>query len=182
MPAIRRVLYRYIKYIQLPRKEISKVPPFFPNFLDVLSTECLYTAAILKAWDPCHYKRCRWYLDCPVKNAPLFNVALRNSLQPALSKIAASPPAYQSPGTAPKRGSAKHKAAQKKSKGKGNKRKVEDTIELEDDDIPANTTLNQTQATIVVDAALPAPKRPHLLKDPERKEEQFTPTLKKVMS
>jgi len=81
-PAVRRVLYRYFKYILLPRMAISKVPAFFPNYLDTTSEECMYTAGMMKAWDSCHYEKCGWYMDCPVKKPPAFDIALRDSIQP----------------------------------------------------------------------------------------------------
>ena len=57
--AVRRVLYMYSRYVLLPKKAISKVPPFFPNYLDIDCPDSMFTPAILKAWDPIHYQQCR---------------------------------------------------------------------------------------------------------------------------
>ena len=57
--AVRRVLYRYFRYVLLPRKAISKVPVFFPNYLDIDSTDSMFTPAIIKAWDPIHFSALR---------------------------------------------------------------------------------------------------------------------------
>jgi hypothetical protein len=53
--SVRRVLYRYFWYILLHRKAISKVPVFFPNYLDIESPDSMFTPAIVKAWDPIHF-------------------------------------------------------------------------------------------------------------------------------
>ena len=106
--AVRRVLYRYFRYVLLPRKAISKVPAFFPNYLDIESPDSMFTPAIIKAWDPIHFQQCGWYLDCPVKKPPPFDIALRDSIQPLLPSSAASIPARQSP-TPPKGGSSEAK-------------------------------------------------------------------------
>jgi hypothetical protein len=95
--AVRRVLYRYFRYVLLPRKAISKVPPFFPNYLDTDSPDSMFTPAILKAWNPIHYQQCGWYLDCPLKKPPAFDIALRDSIQPLLPSPVASLPVSQSP-------------------------------------------------------------------------------------
>ena len=85
--AVRRTLYRYFKCIIFPRKDTSKVPAFFANYLDITNIECMYINAILKAWDPVHHKRCGWYIDCPPKKTLAFDVAMRDKLQPNLSKV-----------------------------------------------------------------------------------------------
>ena len=112
---IRRVLYMYFRYVLLPMKAISKVPVFSPNYLDIESPDSMFTPAIIKAWDPIHFQQCRWYLDCPVKKPPPFDLTLRNSIQPLLPKIpspVASDPASESP-TLPKGGSSRSKTATK---------------------------------------------------------------------
>ena len=95
--AVRRVLYRYFRYVLLPKKAISKVPPFFPNYLDILSPDSMFTPAIIKTWDSIHFQQCGWYLDCPLKRPPPFDIALRDSIQPLLPSPAASVPQSRSP-------------------------------------------------------------------------------------
>ena len=95
--AVRRVLYRYFRYVLLPRKAISKVPPFFPNYLDMESPDSMFTPAIVKTWDSIHFQHCGWYLDCPFKRPPPFDIALRDSIQPLISSPATSVPLSQSP-------------------------------------------------------------------------------------
>ena len=135
--AVRRVLYRYFRYVLLPRKAISKVPVFFPNYLDIDSTDSMFTPAIIKAWDPIHFQQCGWYLDCPVKKPPPFDIALRDSIQPLLPSSSVSIPDPESP-TPAKGGSSRSKTASKGSRPRGSKRKA---VELEeepmDEDIPA---------------------------------------------
>lgn len=95
--AVRRVLYRYFKYVLLPRKAISKVPPFFPNYLDIGSPDSMFTPAILKSWDPIHFQQCGWYLDCPLKKPPQFDITLRDSIQPLLPSPTSTVPLSNSP-------------------------------------------------------------------------------------
>ena len=90
--AVRQYLYRYFRYILLPRKAISKVPAFFPNYLDVESPDFMFTPAIIKTWDRIHFQHCGWYLDCPFKKPPPFDLVLRDSIQPLLPSPAASFP------------------------------------------------------------------------------------------
>ena len=87
-PAMQRVLYRYFKYVLFPAKAISKSPTFFANYLDKESEECMFTEEIMKSWDPIHWERCGWYLDCPLKRPPTFDIALRDSIEPALKGTA----------------------------------------------------------------------------------------------
>ena len=135
--AVRRVLYRYFRYVLLPRKAISKVPPFFPNYLDTDSTDSMFTPAIIKSWDPIHFQQCRWYLDCPLKKPPPFDIALRDSIQPLLPSPASSIPASESP-TPPLGGSSRSKTATKGSRLQGSKRKAVELVEEPmDEDIPA---------------------------------------------
>jgi hypothetical protein len=133
--AVRRVLYKYFRYVLLPRKAISKVPVFFPNYLDIESPDSMFTPAIIKAWNPIHYQQCGWYLDCPLKKPPLFDIALRDSIQPLLQSSSVSIPALESP-TAPKGGSSRSKTGSKGSRGL--KRKAIDLVEEPmDEDVPA---------------------------------------------
>jgi hypothetical protein len=137
LQAVRRVLYRYFKYILLPRKAISKVPAFFPNYLDVDSPDSMFTPAIIKSWDPIHFQQCGWYLDCPVKKPPAFDIALRDSIQPLLPSPATSVPGSQSP-THPQGGSSRSKTVTKGSRLRGSKRKATELgEEAMDEDILA---------------------------------------------
>ena len=77
---VRRVLYRYFRYVLLPRKAIFKVPAFFPNDLDIQSLDSMFTHAIIKTWNPIHFQQCRWYLDCPFRRPPPFDIALMDSI------------------------------------------------------------------------------------------------------
>ena len=97
LQAVRRVLYRYFRYVLLPKKAISKVPAFFPNYLDIESPDSMFTPAIIKTWDPIHFQQCGWYLDCPLKKPPPFDLALRDSIQPLLPSPAASIPGVNLP-------------------------------------------------------------------------------------
>ena len=44
----------------------------------------MFTESIIKNWDPVHFPTCGWYLDCPLKRPPSFEISLRESLEPAL--------------------------------------------------------------------------------------------------
>jgi hypothetical protein len=55
LQAVRMVLYMYFRYVLLPRKAISKVPTFFPNYLDIQSLDSMFTLPIIKAWDPIYF-------------------------------------------------------------------------------------------------------------------------------
>jgi hypothetical protein len=73
-------------------KALARTPAFFATFLDKDSEDCMFTEAILKAWDPVHLPTCGWYLDCPLKRPPSSEVSLHESLEPALKdKIASTP-------------------------------------------------------------------------------------------
>ena len=134
--AVRRVLYRYFRYVLLPRRAISKVPIFSPNYLDIESTDSMFTPAIIKTWDPIHFQQCGWYLDCPIKKPPLFDIALRDSIQPLLSSSSFSIPALESP-TPPKGGPSRSKTASKGSRPRESKRKAVDLVEPMAKDNPA---------------------------------------------
>jgi hypothetical protein len=69
--AMRRVLFRYFKFVLFPKKALSRTPTFFVAYLDKDSEDCIFTEAILKAWDPVHLPTCGWYLDCPLKRPHL---------------------------------------------------------------------------------------------------------------
>jgi len=34
----------------------------------------MFTPAIIKTWNPRHFQQCGWYLDCPVKKTPPFDI------------------------------------------------------------------------------------------------------------
>jgi hypothetical protein len=90
--AMRRVLFRYFKFVLFPFKALARTPAFFAAYLDKDSEDCMFTDAILKAWDPVHLPTCGWYLDCPLKRPPSSEVSLRESLEPTLKgKIASTP-------------------------------------------------------------------------------------------
>ena len=82
--AINRTLYRYFMYILFPRKAISKTPSSFSNYLEKTSDMFMYTDDIMKTWGREHWEHCGWYLDCPVKKPPSFDIEQRNNIQPDL--------------------------------------------------------------------------------------------------
>jgi hypothetical protein len=86
-PALKRVVYRYFKFVLFPAHAISKSPTFFTDYKDTESKSSMYTQGILKSWSPVHLETCTWYLDCPLKK-PLSNeIALRDFLEPSLKSI-----------------------------------------------------------------------------------------------
>jgi len=181
--AVRRVLYRYFRYVLLPRKSISKVPPFFPNYLDIESVDSMFSPAIIKSWDPIHFQQCGWYLDCPLKKPPLFDIALRESIQPLLPSPAASVPGIDSP-IPPKGGSSKSKTT-----SKGSKRKVAQLVEEPMDDdirvtgIDIGDPHTQHPDPISSNPSLPPfPKRLHLAAAGEANPITFLPPAVKAMS
>ena len=168
-------------------KAISKVPHFFPNYLDIQSLDSMFTPAILKTWDLIHFHQCGWYLDCPLKKPPPFDIALRDSIQPLLPSPAASVPASQSP-TPPKGGSSRSKTATKASRPRGSKRKVVELVEE-----PMDEDIRATSSDISVpDVELaeplsshppraPPPKRIHLGAPSQAKTIRFVPPAVKAM-
>jgi hypothetical protein len=186
--AVRRVLYRYFRYVLLPRKAISKVPPFFPNYLDIESADSMFTPAIIKSWDPIHFQQCGWYLDCPLKKPPPFDIALRESIQPLLPSPAGSIPGTESP-IPPKGGSSKNKTASKGSRPQGSKRKAADLVEdTMDDDIrvtgidigdPDTEHLDPISSNPPL---APVPKRLQLAASGQSKPISFVPPAVKAMS
>ena len=186
--AVRRVLYRYFKYVLLPRKAISKVPAFFPNYLDIESPDSMFTPAIIKAWDPVHFQQCGWYLDCPLKKPPPFDIALRDSIQPILPSPAASIPLLESP-TPPMGGSSRSKTATKESRPKGSKRKAAELVdEPMDEDIRATGSDIGIPPSQLADPIsshpprAPALKRIHLETPGQAKPITFVPPAVKAMS
>ena len=93
---------RYFKYVLFPAKAISKVPAFFTNYHEKDSEDCMYTAAIMKAWKPVHWPNCGWYLDCPLKSPPASEIVLRDSLQLALKAMVFAPAKVLTEGPAKK--------------------------------------------------------------------------------
>ena len=166
-------------------KAISKLPAFFPNYLDIESPDSIFTPAILKTWDPIHFQQCGWYLDCPVKKPPPFDIALRDSIQPMIPSLVALVLGNDS-STPSKGGSSKTKTVSKASNSQGSKRKVDDLVEDPmDEDILATCT------DIVPTAELPdqihsEPPRAHkrlCLGDPDHATPiTFVPPAVKAMS
>ena len=164
--AVRRVLYRFFRYVLLPRNAISKVPIFPPNYLDIESPNSMFTPAIIRTWDPIHFQQCGWYLDCPVKKPPPFDIALRDSIQPILSSPTASVLVSQSR-TPPKGGSSRSKTANTGSKPRGSKRKAEEVVEE-----PMEEDIQVTSCDI---GDLPAD-----LEDPQSSHPPRKPALKRI--
>ena len=166
-------------------KAISKVPPIFLNYLDIESPDSMFTPTILKTWDPIHFHQCGWYLDCPLKKPPPFDIALRDYIQPLLPSPAASVPISSSP-PSPKGGSSKSKHVTKGSRLRGSKRKA--------DEDPMDKDIVATGSDIGVatgDLADPissnppwphGPKRIHLEAGGQSKPITFVPPAVKAMS
>jgi hypothetical protein len=189
LQAVRRVLYMYFRYVLLPRKAISKVPAFFPNYLDIESPDSMFTPTIIKAWDSIHFQTCGWYLDCPIKKAPAFDIALRDSIQPLFPSPSASVPESASP-TPPLGGSSKSKIVNKESRLQGSKRKAPELLdEPMDEDIPATGNDIGDHHADLPDPInshplrAPAPKRLHLgVKPSQANPITFIPPAVKAMS
>ena len=185
---VRRVLYRYFRYVLLPRKAISKVPPFSLNYLDITIPDSMFTPAIIKTWDPTHFHQCGWYLDCPLKKPPPFDIALRDSIQPLLPSPAASVPASQSP-TPPTGGSSRNKTVAKGNRARGSKRKAAELVEdpMDEDIRPTGSEIGVTPADLAEPIGshppqAPAPKRIHLGADGQAHSIAFVPPPVKAMS
>jgi hypothetical protein len=86
-PALKRVVYRYFKFVLFPTHAISKSPAFFTDYKDTESENSMYTQGILKSWSLVHLETCAWYLDCPLKKPPSNEIALHDSLEPSLKSI-----------------------------------------------------------------------------------------------
>ena len=183
--AVRRVIYRYFRYVLLPRKAISKVPVFFPNYLDTECPDSMFTPAIIKTWDSSHYQQCGWYLDCPLKKPPPFDIALRDSIQPLLPSPAASFPPSQSPTPHPG-GSSRSKTETKGSMPRGSKRKAAELLEEPIDvDIPGtDCNIGDPPADPISShpPRAPAPKRIHLAAHGQSNPITFVPPAVKTMS
>ena len=186
--AVRRILYRYFRYVLLPRKAISKVPVFFPNYLDIESPDSMFTPAIIKTWDPIHFHQCGWYLDCPVKKPPPFDIALRESIQPLLPSNADSVPASESP-TPNKGGSSRSKTASKGNRPQGSKRKAADLVEeaMDNGILATGSDIGVLHAELGDPVSshppqAPAPKRIHLESLGQAKPMTFVPPAVRAMS
>ena len=59
--AMKRVLFRYFKFVLFPKKALSRIPAFFAAYLDKDTEDCMFTEAILKAWDSVYLPTSRWY-------------------------------------------------------------------------------------------------------------------------
>jgi hypothetical protein len=156
--------------------------------LDIESPDSMFTPAIIKAWDPIHFQQCGWYLDCPIKKAHAFDIALRDSIQPLLPSPSASVPGSESP-TPPLGGSSKSKTVNKESRLRGSKRKAADLLEDPmDEDIPATGSDIGDQPAELPDPIsshpprAPAPKRLHLGAPSQSKPITFMPPAVKAMS
>ena len=73
---MRRVFYKYFKYVLFLAKVISKSLTFFANYLDIESEKYIFTKGFIKSWDSMHSGKDGWYLDCPLKAPPTFDIIL----------------------------------------------------------------------------------------------------------
>jgi hypothetical protein len=55
---MRRVLFRYFKFILFSTKALARNLTFFATYLDRDSEFCMFLEGILKAWDPVHLPTC----------------------------------------------------------------------------------------------------------------------------
>ena len=46
----------------------------------------------MASWNPIHWEKCGWYLDCPLKRPPTFDIVLRDSIEPAFKGTAIDVP------------------------------------------------------------------------------------------
>jgi hypothetical protein len=129
--AMRRVFYRYFKYVLFPAQAISKSPTFFANYLDMESEECMFTEGIMKSWDPIHFEKCGWYLDCPLKTPPTFDIALRDSIQPAIKGATIVAPTIMD-----------EDVPKKPKKTKSKPKRPILLLHDSDDDVPVQSSLN----------------------------------------
>jgi hypothetical protein len=83
-PALKRVVYRYFKFVLFFAQAISKFPAFFTNYKDMESEDSMYTQGILNSWNTVHLETCAWYLDFPLKKPTSFDIALCDSLEPSI--------------------------------------------------------------------------------------------------
>jgi hypothetical protein len=130
-PALKRVVYRYFKFVLFPAQAISKSPAFFTNYKDIESESSMYTQGILKSWSTVHLEACGWYLDCPLKKPPSFEIALHDSLEPSLKSFEPTHPSNIANDTSKKPKEPKPKQPQQKEP----KRK---TILVDDSDEDTN--------------------------------------------
>jgi hypothetical protein len=61
-PALKRVVYRYFKFVLFPPHAITKSSAFFTDYKDTENENRMYTQGILKSWSKVHLKTCTWYL------------------------------------------------------------------------------------------------------------------------
>ena len=146
----------------------------------------MFTPAILKAWDPIHYQQCGWYLDCPLKKPPPFDIAIRDSIQPLLPSPDASLPVSQSP-THPG-GSSRSKTETKGIKPRGSKRKAAELVQdpMEEDTPATGCDIGDLPADPPVELADPphasSLKRLHLGVAGQDKPIRFIAPAVKAMS
>jgi hypothetical protein len=144
--AMRRVLFRNFKFILFPNKALSRIPPFFVTYLDKDSEDCMFTEAILKAWDPVHLPTCGWYLDCPLKRPPSSKVTLCESLEPALKGQIASTPKAQAKDSVKKDGKRKKLTPEAK---KSIPEATNSDVVVEVASIPEDSTINIANPSIM---------------------------------
>lgn len=190
--ALRIVIYRYFKYILLPTKVISKVrTPFFPNYLEPTSDQCMYTSVMMKAWKSYYYERCGWYmklwiallwshfcltLHSATHFSHLIEVSLFSATRATTSVFKLTEGwLYQT---------TKVRASGRVVKPCGAKRKANDLVEepLNDDIYIAATTAIDPPTPSTQDPIPPGSKRPNLHLSEEETLKSFTPPKIKSMS
>jgi hypothetical protein len=147
--AMQGVLFRYFKFMLFPSKALARTPAFFSTFLDKDSEDCMFTEAILKAWNPVYLLTCGCNLDCPLKWPPSSEVSLRESLEPALKCKIASTPNPQAKDSVKKGGKRKKSSPEaKKSTPKAKTTDVVVDLEALREDLEAST-MNTTSPSIM---------------------------------
>jgi hypothetical protein len=109
-PALKRVVYRYFKFVLFPAHAITKSPAFFSDYKDTESENSMYTQDILKSWNKVHLETWAWYLNCPLKKPPSSEIALCDSLEPSLKNCEATCPILVAKDTMKKQKEPKQKA------------------------------------------------------------------------
>jgi hypothetical protein len=114
-PALKRIVYRYFKFVLFPAHAITKSPAFFSDYKDTESENSMYTQGILKSWSKIHLETYAWYLDCPLKKPPSGEIALRDSLEPSLKNCEATCPILVAKDTVKKQKEPKPKEPKRKA-------------------------------------------------------------------
>jgi len=119
----------------------------------------MFTEGIMKSWDPMHLEKCGWYLDCPLKTPPTFDIALRDSIQPALKGTTVVAPNIMEKDVAKR---------PKKTKSKPKKSMLQ--LDDNDEDVPVQSSLNNLVVTEPsssnLEAMFPASKRQKTIPSP----------------